>query len=229
MPIYRGPDGKIIEERTKRIRDDELTTLANSASSEESTKGASAKSTSGSEDLTRIVGGQESPASNQDAAASVQSPESAQKQAQDEEKTVLFEMGDNLRTSESTSVVTDPVVAWLAVIKGPGVGNVLACGYGSNSIGRGGGARVNVDFGDAQISRGEHSILTYDPRGRKYYIQHGSGNHLTYLLDQPVLTPTELLDRAEITIGETTLMFIPLCGDNFDWQDLKDGSTNAST
>ena len=46
MPIYRGPDGKIIEERTKRIRDDELTTLANSASSEESTKGASAKSTS---------------------------------------------------------------------------------------------------------------------------------------------------------------------------------------
>jgi len=38
-----------------------------------------------------------------------------------------------------------------------------------------------------------------------------------------------LLDRAEITIGETTLMFIPLCGDNFDWQDLKDGSTNAST
>jgi hypothetical protein len=32
-----------------------------------------------------------------------------------------------------------------------------------------------------------------------------------------VLTPTQLRDRDMITIGETTLMFVPLCDQSFDW------------
>ena len=61
--------------------------------------------------------------------------------------------------------------------------------------------------------------MTYDPRGRKFYLQHGGGTNLTYLADEPVLVPTLLETMQDFTVGETTLRFVPLCGAEFDWQD----------
>ncbi|MDJ0948651.1 MAG: FHA domain-containing protein [Alphaproteobacteria bacterium] len=117
----------------------------------------------------------------------------------------------------------DPVVGWVVVVKGPGRGASVPLGYGMNSIGRAAGERVCLDFGDEQISRSQHAIITYDPRGRKYFVQHGGGKNLTYLgEDQPVLTPVELFGGEEITLGETALRFVPFCGKEFDWQDLPD-------
>ena len=75
----------------------------------------------------------------------------------------------------------DPPVGWLVVIKGPGQGNVTAVGNGSNSVGRDKGDRIRIDFGDETISRRGHSTITYDPRGKKFYLQHGAGKNLTYL------------------------------------------------
>ncbi len=57
-----------------------------------------------------------------------------------------------------------------------------------------------------------------DPRGKKFYVQQGSGTNLTYLNDQPVLTPTELSARNDITLGNTVVRFVPFCGQEFDWQ-----------
>ena len=121
----------------------------------------------------------------------------------------------------------DPVVGWLAIVDGPGKGRALQLGYGSNAVGRGKTARVQLDFGDDQISRGGHAVVTYDPRGRKYYVQHGGGKNLTYLNDKPVLTPTELPAHGQISIGETVLRFVPLCGDAFDWQDTDDSNEHG--
>ncbi|PCH59962.1 MAG: hypothetical protein COC19_06505 [SAR86 cluster bacterium] len=125
--------------------------------------------------------------------------------------------------------MSNPTVAWLAVVSGPGKGEILTLGYGANSIGRGGGDRVNLDFGDLQISRQEHATITYDPRGRKFYLQHGRGNNLTYLEQEPVLTPTQLTRNAQITLGDTILLFIPLCSADFDWQDIERESPDEPT
>ncbi len=92
-------------------------------------------------------------------------------------------------------------------------------GYGMNSLGRGATDRIRLDFGDDQISRNGHAVVTYDPRGRKFYVQHGGGTNLTYLGDQPVLAPAELSALSHISIGHTVLRFVPLCGADFDWQD----------
>jgi hypothetical protein len=113
----------------------------------------------------------------------------------------------------------DPVVGWLVVIDGPGRGQARAVGYGMNSIGRGPTERISLEFGDAQISRNSHAVLTYDPRSRKFYLQHGGGRNLTYLGDQAVLTPTEIASGTDILVGATKLRFIALCGPEFDWQD----------
>lgn len=72
----------------------------------------------------------------------------------------------------------DPVVGWLVVVSGPGKDRALTLGYGTNSIGRGETDRVRIDFGDNQILRGGHSTVTYDPRGRTFYVQHGGGTNL---------------------------------------------------
>ena len=120
-----------------------------------------------------------------------------------------------------------PVVGWLVVIAGPGQGVGLPLGYGWNSIGRDGDQMVPLDFGDGEISRANHCAVAYDPKNRKFFVQHGGGRNLTYLGDDPVLAPTELEPFASIAIGRTTLRFVPFCGADFDWQDLptndKDG------
>ena len=129
---------------------------------------------------------------------------------------------DKQETAGKADGMDDPVVGWLAVVEGPGKGRALQLGYGSNPIGRGRTARVSLDFGDNQVSRGGHAIVTYDPRGRKFSVQHGGGTNLTYLGDQPVLIPKELPAHSHISIGATVLRFVPLCGDAFDWQDTEE-------
>ena len=121
-------------------------------------------------------------------------------------------------------VMADPITGWLVVIAGPGKGQVCRLGYGSNTLGRAAQSRVRLDFGDEQISRDAHATLTYDPRGRKYYLQHNGGTNLTYIGDEPVLTPTLLRPMQDIFIGATTLRFVPFCGPDFDWQDLEEGT-----
>lgn len=124
--------------------------------------------------------------------------------------------------SEDTGPVdamADPVVGWLVIIDGPGKGNYLKLGNGQNSIGRGTTERIRLDFGDEQISRANHATLTYDPRGRTFYIQQGHGTNLAYLDDSPVLAPAKLSAGNRITLGETTLLFVPLCGESFSWND----------
>ena len=182
MPVYRGPDGKIIEEKTVKGRGDtKPTEVANRPLP---------PAPRGEEERTRlVVGGRRK----------------GEKGAQ--EGTVVDPGMD------------DPVVGWLVVVEGPGKGRAIQLGYGSNSLGRGATDRVKLDFGDDHISRNGHAVVTYDPRGRKFYVQHGGGTNLTYLGDQPLLTPTELPALSHIRIGNTILRFVPLCGAGFDWQD----------
>lgn len=119
--------------------------------------------------------------------------------------------------SQRDSFVVEPVVGWLVVIDGPGKGNFVKLGFGMNAIGRSPDARVPIDFGDDQISRESHALLTYDSKNRKFYIQHGGGANLTYVGDAPVLQPFELKGNEVILIGNTKLYFVPLCGASFNW------------
>ena len=120
---------------------------------------------------------------------------------------------------KQVDAMADPVVGWLVIVDGPGKGNYLKLGNGQNSIGRGNTERIKLDFGDELISRSNHAMLTFDPRGGEFYIQQGSGTNLAYLDNSPVLSPAKLSSGNRITLGETTLMFVPLCGENFSWDE----------
>ena len=120
-------------------------------------------------------------------------------------------------TAES-GPMNDPPAGLLVVVAGPGKGHLLPFGYGMNGIGRDPGMRVVLDFGDERVSRENHAMVTFDSRAGKFYIQHGGGSNLTYLGEEPVLTPQELSHRDRIRLGDTELMFIALCDGDFDWQ-----------
>lgn len=113
----------------------------------------------------------------------------------------------------------DPVAGWLVIVAGKGSGNFVKIGHGQNSIGRGPESRAQLDYGDNHISRSRHAVITYDALGRMFYVQQGDGKNLTYLDDKPVLAPTVLENGSEITMGQTRLRFVALCGPDFSWPE----------
>lgn len=126
------------------------------------------------------------------------------------EKTVLLGRG-------KAEEIADPVTGWLVVIQGPGRGQSLKLGLGLNGVGRAPGQRISLNFGDEGISRENHAVVTYDPRGRKFYLQHGGGSNLTYIGDEPVLQPRELKSGEDISLGSTVIRFVAFCGPDFGW------------
>ena len=62
----------------------------------------------------------------------------------------------------------DPVVAWLVVIGGPGLGAYRPVFEGNNTVGRTANQRIAIDFGDETISAEEQAYIRYDSADRKY-------------------------------------------------------------
>lgn len=115
-----------------------------------------------------------------------------------------------------------PVVGWLVVEKGPGKGNFRPVYPGSNTIGRSPTQRIPIDFGDDSISGEKQAYLIYDGRKRQFQIAPNlEKSNLAYLNDSAVLANTEIKAKDRLTIGQTTLLFMPLCGEDFDWADVK--------
>ena len=118
---------------------------------------------------------------------------------------------------KSDDPMADPPVGWLVIVDGPGKGRFATLGMGNNSIGRDARERIALTYGDQTISRTNHGAIVYDPRGRKFFVQPGSGTNLTYVNDDLVLTPRELEPFAHVQMGNTVLRFVPLCGPQFSW------------
>ncbi|MGE0765121.1 MAG: FHA domain-containing protein [Hyphomicrobiaceae bacterium] len=119
-------------------------------------------------------------------------------------------------------VRSDPVVGWLVVLNGPGKGNFRPIYSGSNTIGRSPGQRIPIDFGDDAISSEKQAFLVYDGRKRQYQlVPNLERPNLVHLNDSALLANGELNHHDKITMGRTTLLFVPLCGAEFDWADVK--------
>lgn len=119
-------------------------------------------------------------------------------------------------------VKTEPVVGWVVVLSGPGKGNFRPIYSGSNTIGRSSGQRIPIDFGDDAISSEKQAFLVYDGRKRQYQlVPNLERPNLVHLNDSALLANGELKPHDKITMGRTTLLFVPLCGPDFDWADVK--------
>lgn len=112
---------------------------------------------------------------------------------------------------------SDPVVGWLVVVNGPGRGSFRPVFHGSNSIGRGDDQRIPLDFGDQKISRDTHAFVIYDEKKRDFFVRDNGKSNLVRHNGDLVMMPTQLQDRDIIELGDTTLLFVALCNNEFDW------------
>lgn len=128
----------------------------------------------------------------------------------DDNKTVVI-----TNASKDTDIAS--VVGWLVVIEGKGMGRDLRVVAGMNSIGREKNNKISISFGDNSISRENHATVIYDYKNNKFFFQHGGGQNLSYLNDSVVLQPMELNKGDVIGLGDTKLMFIPFCSEQFKW------------
>jgi hypothetical protein len=109
-----------------------------------------------------------------------------------------------------------PVVGWLVCTDGVNKGTDYRLHQGRNFIGRSPEMDVCI-LGDNTVSRSSHAIVVYDPRSNVYLAQPGSSKELFYVNDKLVLNPVELKTMDLLNIGDTKLMFVPLCGEQFHW------------
>ncbi len=227
MPVYRTPDGKIVEEKTVKEDATEHQDLP-PAPPAGGADAAGGEVGSGFDAPTkRITDEPDAPppeAGKAGQGAGDKADKAKPAKSDDDDQTRLAGVRRKPKTKEGeeagpADAMDDPVVGWLVIVDGPGQGTSLKLGYGANTMGRGKDQRLRLDFGDGQITREKHAIVTYDPRSRKSFIQHGGGKNLTYANGEPVLQASELAPLDEIQIGKTTLRFVPFCGPDFDWQD----------
>lgn len=110
----------------------------------------------------------------------------------------------------------EPVVGWLVCIEGSDRGKDYHLYGRINTVGR----NENMDVcihGDTGITRDTHVKIAYDPKKNNFYIVPGNASDNTYLNDEPVYMQTRLNAYDLIEMGETKLLFIPLCEQRFSW------------
>ena len=88
-----------------------------------------------------------------------------------------------------------------------------------------------VKSGDRHLTQGvgvraiageKQAFLVYDGRKRQYQlVPNLERPNLVHLNDSALLANGELKPHDKITMGRTTLLFVPLCGPEFDWAEVK--------
>lgn len=123
--------------------------------------------------------------------------------------------GMPVRTEENL-----PVSGWLVIIDGPGKGRDYRLIQGENKIGRDTAMEVCLDFGkdsDGSVSRDSHAVVVYDNNSNEFFVERGSSRNLPTVNGKTVRRDQDLQPGDQIQLGNTTLMFVPLCGESFKW------------
>lgn len=112
----------------------------------------------------------------------------------------------------------EPAVGWLVCIRGAYRGESFKLKSGCNFIGR--AANMDIVLGaDQSVSRLRHAAVVYDPKSRAFIVAAGDARELCYLNGEVVISSQKLKAYDVLTLGNTELMLIPLCGEKFSWDD----------
>ncbi len=120
----------------------------------------------------------------------------------------------------------DPVVGWLVVVGGVGLGAFRPIFEGNNTVGRAKTQRIPIDFGDETISNEEQAYIRYDSVDRKFLlVPNLAKTNIVAVNDRKPTGAVELGAMDLITMGRTQLVFVPFCGSEFDWGELSEGKS----
>lgn len=125
------------------------------------------------------------------------------------------------QTLQRSDFEQDPVVGWLVVVGGPGLGAFRPIFEGNNTIGRSRSQRIAIDFGDDAISSEEQAYIRYDSADRSFlFVPNLAKTNVVSVNEKRPTGAVELAHMDVITVGRTQLVFVPFCGVDFDWAEL---------
>ena len=117
----------------------------------------------------------------------------------------------------------DPVVGFLVIVGGPGLGASRAIFEGNNPIGRTASNRIALDFGDDSISAEAQAYLRYDSTDRSFlFVPNLAKTNVVSVNDKRPAGAVELKSMDVITLGRTQVAFVPFCGAEFDWSEISE-------
>jgi len=114
-----------------------------------------------------------------------------------------------------------PVVGWLVCTSGVNCGMDYRLHASYNQIGRGNGLDVMIT-GDNKISEKPMGWIAFDPISHTFAIGANAGvTNFFYLNEKPLFANQMCMLAAhdKIRMGDTTLLFQPLCGEDFSWEE----------
>lgn len=111
-----------------------------------------------------------------------------------------------------------PVVGWLVCIDGPAKGRDYRIHSQYNYIGRGQHMDICIS-GDDCISTERAAVIAYDAEEKFFSFGPSMGHNVVRVNGKMLMNAVALNAYDELTIGKTKLLFIPLCGERFDWND----------
>ena len=120
--------------------------------------------------------------------------------------------------SAARSAVDELTVGWLAVKNARIKGKIFTLKAGRNTIGNGSDANVSIDS-DISIKIGLHAVITYDEQRRSFSIEPMGGMYLVWLNGDELLSRRQLNAYDIVSVGNTDMIFVPLCGKHFSWKD----------
>jgi hypothetical protein len=111
----------------------------------------------------------------------------------------------------------DPVVGWLVCIEGSDRGRDYRLHSEKNFAGR--SEKMDICIrGDDAISRENHAVISFNPRNNTFKLQPGDGRGLVYLNGDDIDASTILKPYDLIELGQTKMLFLPFCGERFQWE-----------
>lgn len=112
----------------------------------------------------------------------------------------------------------EPPVGWAVCIKGPYLGRAFECKVGRNRFGRTPDYEICL-LEDSAVTRESHAIIIYEPAKKQFYLQAGASDGLAYLNGNLLFAHEELHPYDKIALGGSEFVFLPLCGEQFTWDE----------
>lgn len=143
---------------------------------------------------------------------------------QGDNRTQAINYGGSSKYSEDSKTIAvlkkeigiDPVVGWLVCIQGQGKGTDYRIHSDNNYIGRSEKMDICLNA-DETISRENHAIVSYDVKEKTFYLSPVEGRSILRINDKAIFATSIIKEHDVIEIGETKLLFLPLCSERFEW------------
>ncbi len=111
-----------------------------------------------------------------------------------------------------------PAVGWLVCIEGNNRGRDYRLHAGYNTIGKNPENDIAIS-GDDTVSRERHAVIAYDQEENLFFFAPQNGVNLLRLNGKVLMMPSEIKANDILTIGKSRFIFIPLCSENFRWEE----------